>query len=79
MEAYPDGISGCDAAVSGIHDLLILDVMLPGMNGFAIAKEARRAGIKAPILMLTARADLDDKVTGLDNGADDYLTKPFET
>lgn len=79
VEAYPDGISGCDAAVSGIHDLLILDVMLPGMNGFAIAKEARRAGIKAPILMLTARADLDDKVTGLDNGADDYLTKPFET
>ena len=79
VDAYLNGISGCDAATSGIYDLLILDVMLPGMNGFAIAKEARRVGIKAPILMLTARAELDDKVTGLDNGADDYLTKPFET
>ncbi len=74
-----DGISGKDAAVSGIYDLLILDVMLPGMSGFEIARTARKAGVKAPILMLTARADVDDKVTGLDSGADDYLTKPFET
>ncbi len=74
-----DGLSGRDAAVSGIYDLLILDVMLPGMSGFEIAETARKAGVKAPILMLTARADVDDKVMGLDSGADDYLTKPFET
>lgn len=79
VDACMDGISGRDAAVSGIYDLLILDVMLPGMDGFAIARAARKAGITTPILMLTARADIDDKVTGLDCGADDYLTKPFET
>lgn len=79
VDAFLNGSDGCDAAKSGIYDLLILDVMLPGMNGFEIAKRSRNAGIKAPILMLTAKADLDDKVTGLDAGADDYLTKPFET
>lgn len=78
-DAFADGISGLDAARSGIYDLLILDVMLPGINGFDIARTVRREGIKAPILMLTARADTDDKVSGLDSGADDYLTKPFET
>ncbi|WP_026666265.1 response regulator transcription factor [Butyrivibrio sp. FC2001] len=78
-DAFTDGISGLDAARSGIYDLLILDVMLPGINGFDIARTVRREGIQAPILMLTARADTDDKVSGLDSGADDYLTKPFET
>ena len=78
-DAFADGISGLDAARSGIYDLLILDVMLPGINGFDIARTVRREGILAPILMLTARADTDDKVSGLDSGADDYLTKPFET
>ena len=78
-DAFADGISGLDAARSGIYDLLILDVMLPGINGFDIARTVRRGGIQAPILMLTARADTDDKVSGLDSGADDYLTKPFET
>lgn len=78
-DAFLDGISGLDAARSGIYDLLILDVMLPGINGFDIARTVRREGIQAPILMLTARADTDDKVSGLDSGADDYLTKPFET
>ena len=78
-DAFADGISGLDAARSGIYDLLILDVMLPGINGFDIARTVRREGIQAPILMLTARADTDDKVSGLDSGADDYLTKPFET
>ncbi len=74
-----DGISGLTAVESGIYDLIVLDVMLPGKSGFEIAKEARRKGIKTPILMLTAKAELDDKVTGLDSGADDYLTKPFMT
>ncbi len=74
-----DGISGLEAAQSGIYDIMILDVMLPGMNGFEIARQLRSDGIHTPILMLTAKAELDDKVTGLDSGADDYLTKPFMT
>lgn len=74
-----DGINGLEAIESDIYDLVILDVMLPGMNGFEIVKKARRAGIRTPILMLTARGELDDKVMGLDSGADDYLTKPFMT
>ena len=78
-DAFSDGISGLDAARSGIYDLLILDVMLPGINGFDIARTVRKEGIQTPILMLTARSDTDDKVSGLDSGADDYLTKPFET
>jgi DNA-binding response OmpR family regulator len=63
----------------GLYDLIVLDVMMPYMNGFDVAKKARAAGIKTPILMLTARSELDDKVEGLDSGADDYLTKPFMT
>ncbi|MBQ9429511.1 MAG: response regulator transcription factor [Clostridia bacterium] len=63
----------------GLYDLIVLDVMMPYMNGFEVAKKARAAGIKTPILMLTARSELDDKVEGLDSGADDYLTKPFMT
>ena len=74
-----DGPDGLTAIESNIYDIAILDVMLPGMNGFEVAKKARQAGIRTPILMLTAKADLDDKVTGLDCGADDYLTKPFMT
>ena len=74
-----DGFSGMDAVESGLYDLIVLDVMLPGRSGFDIARQARRSGIKTPILMLTAKGELDDKVTGLDSGADDYLTKPFQT
>lgn len=74
-----DGLAALTAIESGIYDVIILDVMLPGMNGYDVARSARRSGIKTPILMLTAKAELDDKVTGLDSGADDYLTKPFMT
>lgn len=74
-----DGQSGLDAAQSGVYDIIVLDVMLPKMNGFDIARELRKGGVRTPILMLTAKAELDDKVTGLDSGADDYLTKPFMT
>lgn len=74
-----DGASGLDAAESGIYDVVILDVMLPKMNGFEIVRRLRQAGVHTPVLMLTAKAELDDKVTGLDSGADDYLTKPFMT
>ena len=63
----------------GLYDIIVLDVMMPQMNGFEVAKSARAAGIKTPILMLTAKSELDDKVEGLDSGADDYLTKPFMT
>ncbi len=79
VDHYADGINGLAAAESNIYDIIILDVMLPGMDGFGIAKSVRSAGVKTPILMLTAKSELDDKVTGLDSGADDYLTKPFMT
>lgn len=79
VDHYDNGLEGLAAIESNIYDIIILDVMLPGMNGFNVAKKARQKGIRTPILMLTAKAELDDKVTGLDNGADDYLTKPFMT
>lgn len=74
-----DGLDGMYAIESGAYDIVILDVMLPHKNGFDIAREVRQKGIKTPILMLTAKSELDDKVMGLDCGADDYLTKPFMT
>lgn len=79
VDHYADGLDGLAAIEDEIYDIIILDVMLPGMNGYEIAKKARQAGVRTPILMLTAKAELDDKVTGLDSGADDYLTKPFMT
>lgn len=79
VDHYDNGIDGLEAIESNIYDIVILDVMLPKMNGFEVAKKARSKGITTPILMLTAKAELDDKVIGLDSGADDYLTKPFMT
>lgn len=79
VDHYSDGASGLDAALSDIYDIIVLDVMLPGMTGFDIARKVRQQGVHTPILMLTAKSELDDKVTGLDSGADDYLTKPFQT
>lgn len=79
VDHYGDGLKGLEAAKTGAYDLMILDVMLPGKDGFDIAREVRKSGLKTPILMLTAKSGLDDKVTGLDCGADDYLTKPFMT
>ena len=72
-----DGLEGLAAIEAGAYDLVVLDVMLPHKDGFSIAREARAKGIRTPILMLTAKSELDDTVTGLDCGADDYLTKPF--
>jgi len=60
------------------YDLVILDVMIPGRNGFEVCREIRKSGQRMPILMLTARDAVEDRITGLDHGADDYLTKPFE-
>ena len=79
VDHFANGLDGLAAIESGIYDIVILDVMLPGMNGYDITKMVRSKGIGTPILMLTAKAELDDKVTGLDSGADDYLTKPFMT
>lgn len=79
VDHYANGLEGILAIESNIYDIVILDVMLPGMNGYDIAKRIRSKGIKTPILILSAKAELDDKVTGLDSGADDYLTKPFMT
>ncbi len=73
-----DGESGLDNALSGIYDAIVLDVMLPKIDGFELLRRLRGAGIHTPVLMLTARADLEDRVKGLDSGADYYLTKPFE-
>ena len=79
VDHYDNGADGLSAIESDIYDIVILDVMLPGINGYDVAKKARTKGITTPILMLTAKAELDDKVEGLDSGADDYLTKPFMT
>jgi DNA-binding response OmpR family regulator len=72
-----DGLDGLETARAGTFDVLVLDVMLPHLDGFAIVRRLRSSGSKSPILMLTARDTAEDIVTGLDAGADDYLTKPF--
>ena len=73
-----DGITGAEYAELGIYDLIILDVMLPGMDGYEVAKQLRMKHLGTPILMLTARSELEDRVEGLNSGADYYLTKPFD-
>ena len=75
----PDGPSGLDNALTGIYDAVILDVMLPGLDGFEVVRRLRRQGVRTPVLMLTARTEVGDRVCGLDSGADYYLTKPFSS
>jgi len=72
------GTDGLDYALSDMYDAVILDVMLPGMDGFHVLKKIRESGLNTPVLMLTARGDLEDRVRGLETGADYYLPKPFE-
>lgn len=79
VDASYDGVSGLDNALSGIYDVIILDVMLPEMNGIQVLSNIRKNNINTPVLMLTAKSEIEDKVNGLDKGADDYLTKPFNT
>lgn len=74
-----DGEIGLDLAMSGLYDIVILDIMLPKMSGINILREMRKKGIEAPVILLTAKGETEDKVTGLDSGADDYLAKPFQT
>ena len=73
-----DGESGLDNALSGIYDLVLLDVMLPRIDGLTVLRRLRASGSAVPVLMLTARSELSDRVAGLDGGADYYLTKPFD-
>jgi len=77
VDVCGDGAQGLDLARAGCYDLIILDLMLPGMPGLEVLKALRKEQVAAPVLILTARSELDQKVKGLDAGADDYLTKPF--
>ena len=77
VDLLRDGKDGLHSAITDNHDLLILDVMLPGLDGWAILKGLRAAGREVPVLFLTARDDVEDRVRGLELGADDYLVKPF--
>lgn len=79
VDTVHDGSSGLDHARSGIYDLLLLDIMLPGMTGMALLQTIRKEGISTPVILLTARGETSDKVSGLDYGADDYIAKPFVT
>ena len=79
VDAVYDGLDAVDYATGMDYSLIILDVMLPKLDGFEVLRRVRNAGVHAPILMLTARSTVPDKVTGLNGGADDYMTKPFDT
>lgn len=77
VDAVYNGNDGYDYAVEGHYDGIILDIMMPGMDGLEVLRALRNAGVKTPVLLLTARGELEDRVSGLDAGADDYLPKPF--
>ncbi|MCE3203965.1 response regulator transcription factor [Paenibacillus sonchi] len=79
VDAVHDGRSGLDYAQSGIYDLLLLDIMMPEMDGFTVLKKLRSGGISTPVIMLTAKGEITDMVAGLDYGADDYIAKPFSS
>ncbi|MEB1807398.1 MAG: response regulator transcription factor [Bacillaceae bacterium] len=79
VDAVHDGNLGLDHALSGIYDIIILDIMLPKIDGITVLKHIRKERISTPVILLTAKGGISDKVTGLDSGADDYLAKPFST
>ena len=72
-----DGEQGLEKALQGNHQLILLDIMLPKLDGFTVCRELRHRNLRTPVLMFTARGEVDDRIRGLDEGADDYLTKPF--
>ena len=76
---FHDGEQGLDYSLSDVYDIILLDIMLPKLDGISIVKQLRKEGIQTPILLLTAKGEISDKVVGLDSGADDYLAKPFAT
>jgi DNA-binding response OmpR family regulator len=77
VRSAADGIAGLELACTEAFDLILLDVMLPGLDGYALCRALRQRGRRMPVLMLTAKGQVDDRVDGLDSGADDYLIKPF--
>ena len=77
VDSVYDGITAFEYAKAEEYDALILDIMMPGMNGIEVLKKLRKEGIGTPVLLLTAKAEVEDKIEGLDAGADDYLAKPF--
>lgn len=77
VDAVTNGNDAYDYGISGNYDGIILDIMMPGMDGIEVLQHLRKAGVKTPVLLLTAKSEIEDKVTGLDAGADDYLPKPF--
>src|SRR4029078_3174007 len=77
VEINGAGAAALKSAKGGAYDVMILDVMLPELDGFDVCKEMRSSGVQTPVLMLTARTDVQDRVKGLDSGADDYMGKPF--
>ncbi|MFT5874281.1 MAG: two-component system response regulator ArlR [Clostridium sp.] len=79
VDAAYDGEVGLDNALSDIYDVILLDIMLPKVDGITILKEIRKKGISTPVILLTAKGEISDKIIGLDSGADDYLAKPFST
>ena len=79
VDAVYNGVDGLDYAVSGLYDVILLDIMLPKMNGLEMLQALRSKGHSTPVLLLTAKSEIEDKVEGLDCGADDYITKPFAT
>ena len=79
VDTVYNGIDGLDNALTGVYDCIILDIMLPGMNGLEVLSNLRAEKVNTPVLLLTARSEVEDKINGLDCGADDYLTKPFVT
>ncbi|WP_163195452.1 response regulator transcription factor [Clostridium thermarum] len=79
VDMVHDGEIGLDNALSDIYDLIILDIMLPKMDGLTVLKNIRKEGLGVPVILLTAKGEITDKVAGLDSGADDYLAKPFAT
>ncbi len=79
VDTAENGEEGLEYALSAIYDALILDIMMPFLNGYEVLKQLRHKKIKTPVLLLSAKSEIEDKVVGLDIGADDYLTKPFDT
>jgi two-component system response regulator ArlR len=79
VDTVDNGEDGLEYALTGLYDCIILDIMLPIMDGLNVLKQLRKSRISTPVMLLTAKSDIDDKINGLDCGADDYLTKPFVT
>lgn len=79
VDTVYDGVLALDCALTGIYDIILLDIMMPGMDGLEVLKRIREENISTPVLILSARSELEDRISGLDCGADDYLPKPFAT